>query len=280
MEKPKREFTEKQRAGLAKGRAIRAAKLKAKADALARASAPVLAPELPPAPAVTAPALAATPAPAKEKIRKTGGRAWWWVALGIAVAVIDVFIARLYLSNMTNAVLAVGFIMFGGAAFLFLFLGLRKRDEGYIIQRPGQGKKVDKANCLNIYYGYDEAAGKMYCDCIKFEWFENNQIIARHPQRCLDDGKFYYPQIWDPKAKVFTPFVASDKEYYDPKELVNPLRMPASRKLLKPKTKMGEKLRPVLLVIAMGILVFAWIVTTPTAPVPVATPANFVVENK
>ena len=276
MEKPKREFTEKQRAGLAKGRAIRAAKLKAKADALAS----VLAPAPPPAPEVPAPALAVTPAPTKEKIRKTGGRAWWWIALGIAAAVIDIFIARLYLSNMTNAVLAVAFILFGGAAFLFLFLGLRKRDEGYIIQRPGQGKKVDKANCVNIYYGYDELTSKIYCDCIKFEWFEPEQIVAKHPQKCLDDGKFYYLQVWNPKTKKFMPFVASDTQYYDPKEFVNPLRMPASRKILKPKTKMGEKLRPVLLVIAMGILVFAWIVTTPTAPVPVATPANFVVENK
>ena len=201
------------------------------------------------------------------KVKNIGGRKWWQVFLGLALLGGAILTAIIYMSNPNNMMLAVFFVALGGGGVLFLFIGLKKRDEGIKFVRPGSGKAPVKinANALNIYYGKDEN-GKVFCDRITFEEMAEKDIKSKHPQRCLDDGKWYYVHIYDPNKKELVPFTLPDTQYYDPREMVNPATMPATKKVLKPKPTLGEKLRPVLLVVAIGILGIIFIATGGTPP--------------
>lgn len=234
-------------------------------------------PEVTPVETITPVPETSTPAPAPEnnqeqtivkaelpKVTKVGGRIWWQVILGIILLVVAAVFAMMYTKNMTNSFLAFGFVLSGGAAVLFLFMGLRKREEGMQLNRFGQGKKKNfKANCLNIYYGYDAETKKYFCQRVAFEWMEPDKIKSESPQQCLDDGKWYYVHIFDPVKSQYLPFRLPDTQYYSPKEFVNPLVMPASRKVLKPKPSLGEKVRPILLVVAIGIMGLIFVITQP-----------------
>jgi hypothetical protein len=265
MEKKKKQLTEKQLANLAAGRASRAEKLKVKEN-------------IPVVEAVVSPPVQSDTPVAEvselPKVKKLGGRVWWQVIVGIVFFVLTGIIGIAYTKNMTNSFLAFGFVVSGGIGILFTYMGLRKRDEGIQLRAGSSGKQKSYiANSMNIYYGYDEGTKKYYCDYIAFEQLEKGDIKAKHPQQCLDTGKWYYVHMYDPIRKELRPFVLPDKQYYSPVEFVNPLTMPASKKVLKPKQKLGEKLRPVLLLIALGIMVFAFVITAPTpaAAIPPAT---------
>lgn len=273
MEKEKRHLTEKQKANLAAGRA----KLKAKRDSIAEVK-PVETitpmPETPVMPSAPENNQAKTVKAELPKVTKVGGRIWWQVILGIVCLVVTVIFAMMYTKNMTNSFMAFGFVLSGGAAALFLFMGLRKREEGMQLNRPGYGKKKNfKANCLNIYYGFDADKQKYFCHRVAFEWMEPDQIKSGSPQQCLDDGKWYYVHIFDPVKKAYEPFKLPDTQYYSPKEFINPLVMPASRKVLKPKPGLGEKIRPMLLVIAIGVMGLIFVITQP-APDTSAPPTK------
>ncbi len=257
--KEKRQLSEKQLANLAVGRA------RLKQNIIKKKLQPMLAEQIKPEqdePKLVSPPASPAPPAALPKIRKLGGRLWWQVAIGMVFIILDVFVARMYMQDNTNAFLAALFIIVGGTGIFFLYLGLHKREEGILLKGPGQGKKKTyPANCLSIYYGYDTESKKYSCDSIKFEQLEPAQIKNNHPQQCLDDGKWYYVHIYDPLKKALIPFNLPDTQYYSPEEFCNPLNMPASRKELKPVVTLGEKLKPVLLVVAIGVLGLIMVMT-------------------
>lgn len=219
------------------------------------------------------------------KAKRIGGRRWWPIYLGLGLLILTVLIARLYMGSNNNMILAVLFVMFGVAGILSIFLGFKKRDEGYIFVRPGGEKVKINANCLNIYYALDEN-GKAVCDYIAFEEmipvarYESlekeglilpgqvkGDILSKMPQRCLDDGKLYYAHIFDPFQSKLMPFKLPDTQYFDPREMINPITMQAVKKELKPIPTLGERLRPALLVAAIAILSVLFIATgAPPAP--------------
>lgn len=225
------------------------------------------------------------PEPADEyerlRVRKTGGRVWWQVGAGAGLAVAAILMLFLYTKSSNNMFLAIMFIVFAGGAFTLILMGLRKRDEGMFL-KPSKKKifcelceqvydPVEQhaecphtkivPNCLNIYYGWDEAKQEHYCDRIAFEEMKKSEIVTKHPQRCLDDGKWYYVQIHDGKENKFIPFYIPDMIYYSPKEFPNALQMPLSRKYAKPRATLGEKLRPIVIVAILGIEAFIMLIS-------------------
>lgn len=218
------------------------------------------------------------------KAKRVGGRKWWPIYAGIGLLIIAVLIAKLYLDSNNNMILAVLFVMFGASGGFSIFHGLKRRDEGYTFVKHGEEKVNINANCLNIYYKKDES-GAVKCDYIAFEEMippdkyeelkrkgeilpgqVKGDILSRMPQRCLDDGKFYYVHIFDPAKNEYTSFELPDTQYFDPREMVNPIIMPSVKKEMKPIPTLGEKLRPALLVIGIAILTVLFIATGEPPP--------------
>lgn len=210
------------------------------------------------------------------KVKRVGGRRWWPVYAGVGLFIITALIAKLYLDSNNNMILAVLFVMSGTGGFLFIYQGLKRRDEGYVFVKPGGEKVTINANCLNIYYRKNED-GDIECDYIAFEEMippdkydamtdilpgqVRGEIVSKMPQRCLNDGKFYYVHIFDPNKDKYLPFKLPDTQYFDPREMVNPVTMPAVKRELKPIPTLGEKLRPALLLIGIAILSVLFIAT-------------------
>lgn len=217
----------------------------------------------------------------KPQVKKIGGRRWWQIYVGIGLLIISAFIAKLYMDVPYNMIIAIFFVIFGASGFFTLYLGLKKRDEGYKFVKQGMEKVKVNANCLNIYYKKD-GNENIKCDRIAFEEMISPEIydemeavlpgqirgdiISEMPQRCLDDGKFYYVHIFNPELNKLVPFELPDIQYFDPREMVNPVMMPAVKKELKPIPALGEKLKPVLLLVGIGILSVLFIATSGPPP--------------
>lgn len=209
-----------------------------------------------------------TPKPqSKKQIIKTGGRRWWLVGIGAAAIVGCFFLFSAMGTNQVFAFIAVFGIISGGIA---VYLGQKKHDEGILIVAAGStgGKKAVKlktANSLNIYP-----------KAIKFEQLPDEDLKG-YPHKCRNDGKYYYVNIdgscWGCKddAGILKPLLLPDTQYRDPREYANNINIPAHRRLAQRKASLLEKLSPVIILAAMGILWLIWITTSGSGEEPAAS---------
>ena len=202
---------------------------------------------------------------ALPKVKRVGGRSWFLLGISAGSLVLSALMAVLYLQARDNVVIATLFLLFGMAALLTFYFGIQKRQEGISFVRPGSEQKILNANCLNIYLGYDGEEKRYYCDSIEFEEMKPREIVSKHPQQCTNDKKWYYVHLYHPNKQILVPLVLPDMRFYPPEEMANVVSMPACRKVLRPRLKGGEVLKPVLGLVGIGILIFAFLVTTPPA---------------
>lgn len=214
--------------------------------------------------------------------KKTGGRRWWLIWVGVVLLAIAIPVFFFYMQNPENTFMAFVLILFGGGGATCLWYGLKKREESVYFKTPdAEGKQFKgRANCMNIYYRLDR--GKLCTDRIEFEQLSQEELIAMKNegrlgkyQRCRNDGNYYYVHELVPeqdgsgkykpvKDWKFYPFLLPDEVYFSPCELANVVTMPATQKLYKPKPGKFDKLKPWLLLAGAGILFLLIIVLQPT----------------
>jgi len=150
-EKVKREVTEKQRAGLAKGRAARAAKLKAKAEALALASAPVPAPDVR--------LLADTPAPVHERKANINYKKIGLCISGGLIILASILTGMVWMADPAQTFMGILTVLLFGGGLALIYMAFK--NAGVKTSRPslryGQTKAQGPANSITVYAKKDPA---------------------------------------------------------------------------------------------------------------------------
>jgi hypothetical protein len=125
--------------------------------------------------------------------------------------------------------------------------------------------KQDKnliANCLNIFQNE-----------IKFENFPHDKLLG-YPRLCRNDKKYYFVHIsgkaFGGKDDSLKPFKLPDTQYRPPEFFALNLNLPAHKDLVKHTASLLEKLSPLLILGAMGVIGLVWVMTSP-APIDSAT---------
>lgn len=147
-----------------------------------------------------------------------------------------------------NIIMGVGgFVMV--VAGIFAFRHYWQTPGGISVDHIGGKKSDDSANCLNIYR-----------DRIVFEAMPKPEGF---PMLCMDLKKSYYVNIEDMSSGQLMPFILPDQQYYDPDVFAQRvLGLPAHRKIFERKLKLMQKLKTVLLVMAIGIVWLLILTTT------------------
>jgi hypothetical protein len=102
-------------------------------------------------------------------------------------------------------------------------------------------------NCLNIYPPRMGGA--------RFEYIETPPQGL--PQKCDNDNRWYYVNIWDEKRMALTALVLPDTKYYDPKEFANIFDAEPIRRFFEIRFGTLERLAPLMFLGMMGIAILA-----------------------
>lgn len=181
-----------------------------------------------------------------------GGRKLWLAGAG-AVGIVLGFIGMMSYGDSRNMVIGfIAVVAFIGGGFA-IYYGL-KRQEAVLHIKTRKGKAPPLlANAICIYP-----------DHIEFENIEDEDMLTFHPRRLRNDNKYYYVFIdgtaWGGEDHKLRQFLLPDTQYRDPREFANILNIPAHRKLAERRATMWEKISPLILVAAIGIVGFLFLV--------------------
>jgi len=191
----------------------------------------------------------------KQKITKQSGGAkvkrvytlrFYMLILSGAIAAFGVGLFIVYFNTLNQVAGGAGFLMIAAGGFAFRYYWKKEGDIAKEQIAGAQGTQEPDANCLNIYPNKVEFA-----------------IMANpsgFPMRCLNLNKSYFVNIFDGKNLV--PFVLPDQQYYDPIVFAQRvLGLPAHKKIFERKPKLMQKLKTMMLVVAI-IIVWLLILTT------------------
>jgi hypothetical protein len=201
------------------------------------------------------------------RIERAGGRKWWLIIAGCVFIVLG-FVGMF--SFMTSMSPMIGFISVMGWAIggFAIYFGWKAHDDGVTFASNNPLDKArDKtflANSMNIYR-----------DKLAFENLPDDKLLGQ-PRLCRNDKKFYYVHIegiaFGGKIPGLVQFVLPDTQYRDPREFANNINIPAHRRLAQRKANLLEKLSPLIIIFAMGIMGIVWVATQPPPPVPGTLP--------
>ena len=136
----------------------------------------------------------------------------------------------------------------GGGLLFYFYWG---KYESITVTEFKGGASKQQVNSMNLY-----SSPLM----IKFEELVNPEGF---PWECINDGRMYFVNAWDPKSKCLIPFQLPDQQFMDPKEFAQRvLELPVHKKIFERKPKLLEKLKTALLVLAIGIVWLLILTTT------------------
>lgn len=177
-----------------------------------------------------------------------------------------IFTLRFYMMILsgTIAITGLGFfvvyvlttaIALGTSGIVMLVAGLIafryywKKEENLSVEYIGGGERGGIVNSLSIYQ--------------EKVVFENVDKPEGFPWRCVGLKGTYYVNIWNVENSKLVPFILPDQQYCDPTVFAQRvLGLPAHRKIFERKPKLLQKLKTVLLVVAIGIVWLLILTTT------------------
>lgn len=184
---------------------------------------------------------------------KEPGRRWWLVLLGIVLIIAGCAVSY-YGNSKTSSVLVVaGLIGIIPGGYL-VFKGFKKQEpELPAVGTDGKtvpAKLKGKENCVNIYPR--EMGG------IKFEYMANPP--SGLPQQCVNNGKKYFVNIWNPGITGLECLIFPDEKYYDPRVLAEVVEAEPVRRYFELAMPLLEKIAPWAFVAAIGLALLAIII--------------------
>jgi len=194
-----------------------------------------------------------------KRFFKRNFRQYAFIAAGLILAVIFFFFASLYGQQRDNMFLAMGVVVTLPGSIFLIWRGFRRPDLEAVI--VGSNKPTTKVNSLNIYAYKDGDTGLIYPKKIAFEWIDKPK---GQPQQCLNNNNWYYVNVYDLKEEVLKPMVLPDRQYFDPREFANVIKMPAHKRLFERQISLIQKVGPWVMVIAFMASLFGMIATAPT----------------
>ena len=200
----------------------------------------------------------------KEDLLKLlkGWRRWTYIAGGLACIILGYMLASLWSQQRDNRVVALGVVLLWPLGAFLIYRSWHKQDDEVVI--VGEDKPTVAVNCLNIYARKDTGTGKIYPVKVAFEWMNNP---VGQPQQCINNGRWYFVNVFDIKAQRLIPLVLPDAQYFDPREFANVIKMPAHNNLFERRVTLFQKVAPWIMVAAFIIAIIGFIATTPVPPV-------------
>lgn len=190
---------------------------------------------------------------------KGGGRRWWMVGLGVALLAVGFWLGGMWGEQRQNMFLALMVIAAVPGGVFLIWQGIKKVDAAVVIVGTAKDKQIKQANCLNIYASRD-SEGQVSADRLEFSEVYNPQ---GQPQQCLNDGKWYYVNIFDLNKKRLIPYILPDNTYIDPAEFGNVIEMPAHRKLYQQEVSLFQKASLVFMLLAFVASLIGMVATQP-----------------
>lgn len=193
-----------------------------------------------------------TPSP-KEVKPKAPARRWWMVLLGFILIVIGCAVSYYGNSKTSSVLIVAGLLGIVPGAFV-AFRGFKKVEPEVAAigtdGKPASSKPTGKENCLNIYPR--ELGG------IKFEYVTDPPFGL--PQQCINNGKRYLVNIWNPEKKGLEALIFPDEKYYDPRVLAEVVEAEPVRRYFEQGIQLLEKIAPWAFVAAIGLALLAIII--------------------
>lgn len=169
------------------------------------------------------------------------------IMLGISGTMIGIGVLffMMYFFTLNMILGGIGLFIGAGGAILFYYYWNQNRDA--IVKLVGETPK-EEVNSLTIYQDHIV--------------FENVHKPGGFLWQCINDGKHYFVNWWNPVKKLIEPFVLPDQQYYDPQVFAERvLTLPAHRKIFTKKQDLLHKLRPVFLFV-IAVAIWILIMTT------------------
>lgn len=186
----------------------------------------------------------------KDKIKSIEWIRWFYVIGGAFAIVFGIGLGFLWGQNK-NPILGLMMILVIGMGALFFIKGIKYQDAGTIL--APEGKFRGKANSLNIYAKKDpETSMPVPARII----FEDVAAPEGYPQRCRNDGKYYYVHIFNLEKQSLTPFNLPDTKFCPPTQLRIPATMQANHAYFRPVPSLFQRIAPWMLVLALAVEIF------------------------
>lgn len=179
--------------------------------------------------------------------KRTRTSQFYMMVLGSIVGAVGLVLFIIYFFSLNMVIGVPGILMIGAGIFVFWHYWKKKSD--IYTDHIGGIREDSRANSLNIYPDKVEVA---YDEKPKgFPWWWEN--LKKH----------FYVNIWDAEKKKLVPFVLPDQQYFDPNVFgQRVLGLPAHKRIFERKPKLLERLKPVFLLAAIGIVWLLLLTTT------------------
>lgn len=186
---------------------------------------------------------------------------WWRVAAGIAFLIVGLISGSVYMNNIQNMLAAFGMIIGFAASGAFIYWSFNRQSSGFIMAK----RKVTGNENAIVHFAKRNGNGKYVPICTKFVYLAKPPRGARL-HHLINLGKHYYELktgLKENGKRGLIPVLLPDKKPFPPSKYAIAATMQQYKDAIEyvPPSVM-QKVGPVAIVIAMGVVGLLIIVTT------------------